>query len=201
MPWSRVLTAKHQHLAFGAAAAALAAVILFAPLEFGRHHDDEGRNIELGLWSLRFLTATLVMGSLARLLKRPGLSQWGQPLGLAAFGFALVHTLQYIAYAGLWPDRMERLLRRPYLQIGVVALMLMAPLAATSTAAIVRRIGFRRWKRLHRLVYPIAALSIAHHLMAYGGVVEGGVHVILFCGLMGERIWSWRARAARPAVA
>lgn len=193
---SLALTPKRLHHVFGISATALCAAILFWPAPFGRYGGDQARNIELGLWSLRFLMATLVAGSLGRVLRRPWLNAWGQPLGLAAFGFGLVHTIQYVAYAGLWPDRLERVLRKPYLDIGLVALVLMAPLAATSAAAIVRRMGFRRWKALHRLVYPIAVLSVLHHMMAYGSPVEGWLFVGMLVVLFGERVAAWRARAA-----
>ena len=95
--------------------------------------DRERVNIALGIWSSRFLVATLAVTPLSVAVREPGLRRLRRDLGLAAFAFALVHSVHYVVYAGLWPQRLAVLVRRPYLTVGVVALLLFIPLALTSS--------------------------------------------------------------------
>jgi sulfoxide reductase heme-binding subunit YedZ len=137
-------------------------------------------NKDLGLWSLRFLFACLLIAPVSRWARQPWLRRWRRPLGLLAFYFALLHTVHFLVWGRLWPHRMALLFARPYLIIGLVGLVLFVPLALTSTDAAVRWTTPRRWRRLHLLAYPAAALSVIHEVMAYGPLKgEAG----LYCGL------------------
>jgi sulfoxide reductase heme-binding subunit YedZ len=85
-------------------------------------------------------------------------------LGLEAFLYAFLHFATYLAvdqffdFAEIWKD----IIKRKFITVGFLAFVLLIPLAVTSTNAMVRRLGFPRWKRLHRLVYVIAPLGIIH---------------------------------------
>src|SRR2546429_1889541 len=126
-----------------------------------------------GFWSLRFLCLTLAITPLRWLTGWYSLIKFRRMMGLFGFFYATVHTAAYIVFdcaAGLDASvRAEPLaatahtlsaigadLLRPFFTIGLVALVLMAPLAATSTVGMIRRLGGRRWQALHRLAYPPA---------------------------------------------
>jgi sulfoxide reductase heme-binding subunit YedZ len=165
-------------------------------------------NVELGLWATRLLIATLSISPISMALREPGLKRCRRPLGLATACVTLVHTVQYLVYEEIVPDGL-RVLLRPYLAFGVAALVLLLPLVATSSQAAVLRLGPRRWRGLHRLVYAVALLTLAHEVLA-GTILVGevGVHVVVVAGLLGLRLWihrrrlrSWFAARAHPPPA
>jgi sulfoxide reductase heme-binding subunit YedZ len=155
-------------------------------------------NKDMGLWSLRFLFACLVISPVSRVTRQPWLRRWRRPLGLLAFYFAALHTVHFLLWGRVWPHRMGLLFARPYLTIGLVALILFVPLALTSTDAAVRWTTPRRWRRLHLLAYPAAALSVVHEVMAYGPLKgEAGLYSVLTVLLVGARLMRWAQEAAR----
>ena len=118
---------------------------------------------QTGIWTLRLLLVTLLVTPAARVLPRLELPRYRRMLGLFAFACALAHFLCYaVIDQGLALDFIvEDVTKRPYITVGFTALVLLLPLAATSNAASMRRLG-RRWKSLHGLVYPIALLGCWH---------------------------------------
>lgn len=118
-----------------------------------------------GDWALRLLLVTLAITPLRRWTGWQWLLRFRRLLGLVAFGYALLHGLTYVVLDRglLWDEIVADVLERPYFTVGLTALLLMVPLAATSTRAMMRRLG-RRWQQLHRLVYPIALLAVVHYL-------------------------------------
>lgn len=124
-------------------------------------------NCELGVWSMRFLIATLAISPISRWSRRPVLKRWRRPLGLASFAFAMGHAVQYLIYAQVWPDHLHFLIIRPYLFIGSIATVLLAMLAATSSNAMVRLLSPKVWKRLHAIVYVALPLSMIHGLLGF----------------------------------
>jgi sulfoxide reductase heme-binding subunit YedZ len=117
----------------------------------------------LGIWGLNFLLITLTVTPLRRLTGKNWLLRFRRMLGLFAFFYVLLH---FLTYSGL--DQrfdlaaiIEDIAERPYITVGFTALLLLVPLAATSTQAMMRRLG-RRWQKLHRLVYLIAILGVVH---------------------------------------
>lgn len=120
---------------------------------------------ETGIWALRLLLLTLAMTPLRRLTGSPWPLRLRRMLGLFAFAYALAHLMVYLALdlQAYWPQLLDDLVRRPFITVGAAALLLLLPLAATSTRAMQRRLG-RRWRSLHRLVYPAAVLACLHFL-------------------------------------
>jgi sulfoxide reductase heme-binding subunit YedZ len=118
-----------------------------------------------GDWALRLLLATLVLRPLQRLTGQAGWLRWRRMLGLYSFFYALLHALAWAWLDRQWMlgDMLADVLKRPYITLGFCAVMLLLPLAVTSTRAAMRRLG-RNWQRLHRLVYPAAALAVGHFL-------------------------------------
>lgn len=121
---------------------------------------------DTGAWTLRLLLATLAITPLRRLSGRAGLIRYRRMLGLFAFFYACLHLLAYVVLDQFfaWHAIAADILKRPYLTVGALAFALLVPLALTSTQAMMRRLGGRRWQRLHRLVYPAAVLGVLHYL-------------------------------------
>lgn len=120
----------------------------------------------LGFWTLTLLAAALAPTPLHALLGLAWPLRLRRLLGLSAFGYAALHFLwwlvvdQGLALAAVAAD----VAKRPFVTVGFAALLLLLPLAVTSTDGWVRRLGFPAWKRLHRLVYPAALLGALHFL-------------------------------------
>lgn len=120
-----------------------------------------------GVISVVFLVAALVITPLMRVTRSSRWNAYRRPLGLMGFGYAVAHVLIYIAYDQelRWWLAWQELLARRYLQVGALALVLLLPLAITSTPEMMRRLGFKRWKLLHRLAYVATALAIWHYYL------------------------------------
>ena len=119
-----------------------------------------------GDWALRLLLVTLAISPLRRLTGAGWLIRLRRMLGLYAFFYACLHFAVFVVFEhGLDPlSLIEDIVERPFILAGFVALVLLVPLAVTSTNAMMRRLG-GRWKKLHRLVYPIAVLAVLHFFM------------------------------------
>lgn len=159
----------------------------------------------LGTWGLNFLLLTLAVTPLREVSGKPWLLRFRRMLGLYAFFYVLLH---FFVYAGL--DQrfdlaaiIEDVVERPYITIGVLALLLLLPLAVTSTRGMMRRLG-RRWKQLHRLVYPIAALAVWHfYWQVKLDTLEASLYAAVLAGLLGYRAWRGLKRkrlAVNPPV-
>lgn len=148
----------------------------------------------LGEWTIRFLLAALSVATLARLLKRPRLIRHRRTIGLTAFGYCVLHLCAYIVYlsGGTLDSLVVDLGKRPYIFVGVSALLILTPLAITSTRRWQQRLG-PRWKRLHRLVYVAGALAIVHVTwLAKASYLDAMLYGVWYAGLMAERVWASR---------
>lgn len=153
-----------------------------------------------GITALNLLLLTLAVTPLRQLLQLPQLLRLRRMLGLFAFAYALLHFLIYaVLDLELDPRHIGAdLAKRPYLTIGFLALLLLVPLALTSTDRAMRRLG-RRWARLHRLVYVVAALGAWHfYWQVKRDVREPLLYAALLAVLLGYR--AVRARR-RPGAA
>jgi sulfoxide reductase heme-binding subunit YedZ len=154
-----------------------------------------------GWWALAFLMLTLAVTPLRRLSGRADLLRLRRMLGLFAFFYASLHFLTY-----LWLDQFfdlaaigKDVLKRPFITLGFAAFTLMLPLALTSTRAMVRRLGARRWQALHRLVYAVAVLGVLHFVwLVKKDLREPLLFAAVLAVLLGARL-VWRRRDARPA--
>jgi sulfoxide reductase heme-binding subunit YedZ len=121
---------------------------------------------EVGLWMLRFLFVALAITPLRQILQWPRLILVRRMVGVAAFAYGLAHITLFVADLKFdLAKAATEIVLRIYLTIGFTALLGLAALAATSTDAMVRRLGARRWQRLHRIVYAIALLAVVHYCM------------------------------------
>jgi methionine sulfoxide reductase heme-binding subunit len=155
------------------------------PIEFITHYTGD--------WTIRFLLITLTITPLRGLLNQPQLIRFRRMLGLFAFFYGILHLTTWV-----WLDKFFDLkemwadvVKRRFITAGMTGLLLMTPLAITSTAGWVRRLGYQRWQQLHRLIYFSALAGVIHYywlvksdirlplmyagilavLMAYRGVV------------------------------
>lgn len=121
----------------------------------------------LGVWGLRFLLIGLALTPLRRLVGWSWPVRFRRMIGLFAVFYIALHLCVYLAvYQGLdWRAIGADLVKRPYIIIGMGAFVLLTPLAATSTKGMIRRLGGRRWQKLHRLVYIIAPAGVLHYYL------------------------------------
>lgn len=118
-----------------------------------------------GWWTLTMLMLTLSVTPLRRLSGWYWLLRLRRMLGLFAFSYGAAHLTTYLWLDQFfdWPEIVKDVLKRPFITVGMLAMLLMVPLAMTSTNAMVRRLGARRWQGLHRLIYVIAPLGVLHY--------------------------------------
>ncbi len=152
----------------------------------------------LGKWALNFLLITLCVTPLRQLTGLNFIIRLRRMLGLFAFTYALLHFTAYIVLdrALLWSTIFEDIAKRPYITIGLLALLLLIPLAVTSTNRMMRKLG-RRWQKLHRLVYVIAILGVWHfYWQVKADVREPLIYAGILAVLLGWRVWKWSRRRA-----
>jgi len=159
----------------------------------------------LGDWTFRLLLATLALTPLRLLLGLRWPLLLRRLLGLFAFSYAVLHFAVWVVIDRFfdWPGMVADIAKRPYITVGMLALATLVPLALTSTAGMMRRLGARAWRRLHRLVYLTGALAALHFLwLAKVGRREQYVYAALLALLLGVRAWDAlrRSRAAGAAV-
>jgi methionine sulfoxide reductase heme-binding subunit len=152
------------------------------PVEFIQH--------ATGDWTLRFLVFTLCITPFRKLFKLPDLIRFRRMLGLFAFFYVCLHFLTYLGpdqsfdLAGMWKD----VAKRPFITVGFAAFVLLIPLAITSTAGWIRRLGGKRWQLLHRCIYFTAIFGVIH----YYWLVKSDVRKPLFYGALVAILLAWR---------
>lgn len=149
-----------------------------------------------GTWSIVSLVVTLAITPLRRWMALPWLLRLRRTAGLITFFYASLHFVTY-----LWLDRFfdlgdvfNDILKRPFIAVGFAAFLLLIPLAVTSNNASIKRLGARRWQRLHQLVYVIAALAVIHFVwLARRNPVEPYVYAAIFAVLLAARVY-WKLK-------
>lgn len=155
-----------------------------------------------GQWGLRFLVITLAVTPVRDWLDMPWLVQLRRMLGLYAFFYVLMHFLTWLILdQGLyWSGIVADIGKRPFITIGFGALLLLVPLAVTSTNRMMRRLG-RRWKTLHRLIYVICLLAVWHYYwQVKADTTEPLIYLAIVLVLLGWRAWKARPRRAAAAT-
>lgn len=143
-----------------------------------------------GDWTLRFLLFTLAVTPLRKLTRWNWLLRFRRMLGLYSFFYGVMHASSYAGFDQLFAfsDILADIAKRPFITVGFGALVLMTPLAVTSTNAMVRRLGAARWQALHRLVYVIASLGVLHFWwMVKRDVTEPAIYAAILTVLLGYR--------------
>ena len=153
----------------------------------------------LGHSALNLLLITLTVTPLRQLTGNAQLLRLRRMLGVFAFTYATLHFLTYLAFQGFsWSAILKDIVKRPYITIGFTALVLLVPLAVTSTNAMMRRLK-RRWQSLHRLIYLISILGVWHYWwQVKKDIREPLIYVAILALLLGWRLWRrTTARATR----
>ena len=193
----RLSSAKSLVLLFG--------LVPFAWLFWGAATDALGANPAeflsraTGDWTLRLLCLTLVITPLRQLLSWPELARFRRMLGLLTYFYALLHLLCYswLDMGFDWAETVRDIAKRPFIWLGFGAFVLLTLLAATSWNRAVRWLGGKRWQRLHRSVYAIAALSLLHFFWMRAGknnFTEVWVYAAVITVLMAWRVRLWLAK-------
>lgn len=119
-----------------------------------------------GLWTLIFILITLGVSPLRKLLKLPWLIRFRRMLGMFAFFYGCLHLTTYVWLDKFFnvPEMLHDIVKRRFITAGMTAWALMLPLALTSTAGWIRRLGGKRWQSLHRLIYFSAAAGVIHFI-------------------------------------
>ena len=171
-------------------------------------HQDLGANpIEFvthatGDWALRLIMITLAVTPLRKALNLPLLVRFRRMLGLFAFFYGCLHFSTY-----LWLDKffdIHEILgdigKRPFITIGLTSLLLMVPLAVTSTEGWIRRLGPRRWQRLHRLIYFSALAAVVHYYWLVKSDIRLPVlYGVILTALLASRLFTSRTGRATAA--
>lgn len=179
-------------------------------LVWGAFTDNLGANpiseiaLETGTWTLRFLVITLSMTPFRRVVRWNDAIKFRRMVGLFAFFYGTLHFITY-----LWLDQFfdfssiaKDVWKRPFITVGFSGFTAMLPLAITSTAGWIRRLGGKNWQRLHRLVYVAAACGVLH----YWWLVKADIQRPLIYGALVGSLLAYRLvvtcrqRAPRPAV-
>ena len=166
------------------------------PVEFLQH--------ATGDWTLRFLVFTLCITPLRKILKLPELIRFRRMLGLFAFFYACLHFLTYLGpdqsfdLKAIWKD----VAKRPFVTVGFTAFVLLIPLALTSTAGWIRRLGGRRWQMLHRAIYISAICGVIHYYwLVKSAVLRPLTYGAIVAALLLWRLGDWFIRRGRTITA
>ena len=180
-------------------------LIPFGGLIWGAAQDALGANPAeylsraTGDWTLRLLCITLAITPLRQFLAWPELARFRRMLGLLTYFYALLHLLCYswLDMGFDWAETVRDIAKRPFIWLGFGAFVLLTLLAATSWNRAVRWLGGKRWQRLHRSVYAIAALSLLHFFWMRAGknnFTEVWVYAAVITVLMAWRVRLWLAK-------
>ena len=178
----------------------LLALIPLTRLGFDAYLDTLGANpIEkvtrkTGYWALIFLLISLSLTPLRRMLGWLWLIRLRRMLSLFAFFYACLHFLTYLVLDQFfdWESIIKDIIKRPYITVGFPTFLLMIPMAVTSTDAMIRRLGGKRWRLLHRLVFLCAIGSVVHYWWLVKKDLTNPVTFAVWLGLLlGIRLFYW----------
>lgn len=166
------------------------------PVEFVEH--------TTGDWILRFLVMTLAITPLRKILRLPQLIRFRRMLGLFAFFYACLHFSTWIGVDRYfnWAEMLKDVGKRPFITVGFTGFVLMIPLAITSTAGWIRRLGGKRWQALHRAIYVTAIAGVIHYDWLVKSDKRKPLEYAFLVGiLLAWRVWSWLSGRGKPASA
>lgn len=166
------------------------------PVEYITHYTGD--------WTIRFLLIALAITPARKIFNQPKIARYRRMLGLFAFFYLCLHFMTWFildksfSFSDMWAD----ILKRRFITVGMLGFAVLIPLAITSTAGWVRRMGFVKWQRLHRAIYFAALAGVIH----YYWLVKSDVRLPLMYGailavLMGYRFYLWKQVPPKRAAA
>ncbi|MBI2832859.1 MAG: sulfoxide reductase heme-binding subunit YedZ [Acidobacteria bacterium] len=197
----------------------VAALVPFTLLVWRAAGDDLGANPieaithETGVWGLRFLVLTLAITPLRGLTRWHAIIRFRRMLGLFAFFYACLHLVTFVVLDHFFDMRqiLADVAKRPFITAGMLGFVTLVPLAVTSTAGWIRRLGGGRWQALHRLIYVSASAVVFHYWWlvkadtlrpSIYGLIIGALLVFRLIVSYGHRLfrtrWRRAPRARRP---
>lgn len=147
-----------------------------------------------GDWTLRFLLITLAITPLRKLLHLPALIKFRRMFGLFAFFYGCLHFATYLCVDKFFNihEILADIVKRKYITVGFTAFVLLVPLAVTSTAGWIRRLGGKRWQALHRLIYFSAVAGVIHYLwLVKADIREPMEYAAILTVLLAYRVVMW----------
>jgi len=159
---------------------------------------------DTGTWTIRFLLITLCITPLRKIFHEPKLTRYRRMLGLFAFFYVCLHFLTWFVLdkSFSFPDMWADVLKRRFITVGMLGFAMLIPLAVTSTAGWVRRLGFAKWQRLHRLIYFVALAGVIHYYwLVKSDVRLPLMYAAILAVLMFYRFYIWKQTPAKPAPA
>lgn len=158
-----------------------------------------------GDWTLRFLLMTLAVTPLRWITGWNPLVRFRRMLGLFAFFYGVLHLLTYVVLDKFfaWHEMLRDVMHRRFIMVGALALTALVPLALTSTAGMIRRMGGRAWQALHRLVYLSAVAGVVHYWwLVKADISRPRAYAVVLGALFGVRlVVAWRRRQQATARA
>jgi methionine sulfoxide reductase heme-binding subunit len=165
------------------------------PIEYITHRTGD--------WTLRFLVITLAITPLRKILHVPQLIRFRRMFGLFAFFYGCLHFGTWIGIDKFfaWSDMWKDVEKRRFITVGFLGFVLMIPLALTSTAGSIRRLGGKRWQALHRLIYVSAVAGVIHYYWLVKSDVRKPLEYGFLVGLLlAWRLGTWLIGRSRPAA-
>lgn len=168
------------------------------PVEYVEHRTGD--------WILRFLCITLAITPLRKILRLPQLIRYRRMMGLFAFFYALLHFSTWLGVDRYfkWSLILDDIGKRPFITVGFTGFVLLIPLAITSTAGWIRRLGGKRWQLLHRAIYVSAICGVIHYYWQVKSDVRKPLeYAFIVAVLLAWRIGAWlleRRRADRARL-
>lgn len=145
-----------------------------------------------GDWAIKLLVVGLLLTPLTRILKNPLPVRFRRMIGLYAFFYVCVHLSLYLAVDQGFDLHaiVKDILKRPYITFGMMAFLLLLPLAITSTKKMVARLGPKRWRQLHRAVYVAASFGVIHYyLLVKADITWPLIYGTILMAALGWRMW------------
>ncbi len=174
----------------------------------GLHNDLTANPIEFithttGDWTLRLLIITLAISPLRKIIREPLLIRFRRMLGLFAFFYVCLHFATWIGLDKFfnWAEMWKDVQKRRFITVGFAGFVLLIPLAVTSTAGWIRRLGGKRWQLLHRLVYVTAILGVIHYYWLVKSDVRKPLEYAWMVGiLLAWRVGDWIYNRRKKSV-
>jgi sulfoxide reductase heme-binding subunit YedZ len=165
------------------------------PVEYITHYTGD--------WTIRFLLITLSVTPLRKIFNQPKLVRYRRMLGLFAFFYVCLHFLTWFVLDKFFslPEMWADVIKRRFITVGMLGFAMLLPLAVTSTAGWVRRLGFARWQRLHRLIYFAALAGVIHYYwLVKSDVRLPLMYFAILAVLMLYRLATWKRTPQRTTV-
>ena len=158
---------------------------------------------QTGTWAINFLLLCLSMSPLSTYLKMPMLVSYRRQLGLWSYFYVVLH---FIVFQALFiefnpANLVKELVERPYITVGFAGFLLLTIMAITSIPRLIRKMGARRWRRLHKIVFAVVVFACVHFIwLSRSDLSEASIYSVLFAFLIAMRLYYYRQRLQRAAT-